>query len=483
MCCTRFVLRSWMISLLSLGIFSCCLPTRAADGKEAPQSQSPTSAQIAAEAFKVKEYAAYLNTLPNELQTAVQNPQAAIEKIVMVAIALEKTRGWKSDAGEQARTFLADSPDALRYLDAIRLLLGEDTTGLGKLYESKKFEPYPSLSRSPQILREHGYELAANCLCVITGEPGRRAVAWLSIPAAKRAPVDAFMEKRYPVGNPNRRQLAECSLNLYIETPKEVTIAPKEFLALAKRLGQGVDIVSFNTAERLTRAGKYADGVEIVKALVAHKPTDAAAQCRAAMFCIVWGFPADGLLIYQTALQTVPSPHVREVRLAYLGYLSRLKKMNKTLVGAVDPVKLETGDDLMLAADALLLAEKYEEAEMKFREVCQNPQHPPLLRLEAWSALLESFHMSGMMKPNVTKPIPTLLYDTYEILRRTYHPKVLEALFGLTTTALDCYTLVVKDLAKTADEAELMASRLENEKRDDLKPLVLQLRANYPQPK
>jgi hypothetical protein len=139
------------------------------------------------QAFAAKDYPAYLIHVTAELVAVVQRP--ALEPILSVAIALEKTQGWDGASGKQIAGILAKSPDAARYLAACKLLVRGDAGGLPKLFDGPAPSPY-AVTTGACMAREHDFPLAADCLTAVSPDmPGLRVKAWLSIPKDQRATV------------------------------------------------------------------------------------------------------------------------------------------------------------------------------------------------------------------------------------------------------------------------------------------------------
>ena len=74
--------------------------------------------QHAIESFNKKNYAEYLTCLEKEFSVTPLS-KLSYETIARSAVAIEKTKGWESKSGKQARELLKESADVLRYLDAM----------------------------------------------------------------------------------------------------------------------------------------------------------------------------------------------------------------------------------------------------------------------------------------------------------------------------------------------------------------------------
>jgi hypothetical protein len=242
----------------------------------------PTFAQRqlspALQAFAAKDYPAYLTRVTAELAAVAQHP--ALEPILSVAIALEKTRGWDGESGKQIAGILAQSPDAARYLMACKLLVRGDAGGLPKLFDGPPPSPY-AVTTAARMAREHGFALAADCLTAVSPDmPGLRVKAWLSIQKDQRAMADKVMEKQ--VAPVNLRMLAEMALNFYIQPPDDLgPIPPEELLAFAKKYANGLVVVSFKTAERLVQMRKTDAGLAMAGEVASLAPEDRQAAVAA----------------------------------------------------------------------------------------------------------------------------------------------------------------------------------------------------------
>jgi len=112
--------------------------------------------------FQSKEYHAYLAAVSSELSGTPTQLKRKFPQIVSVAIALEKTNGWEGARGKEARRLLSKSRDALRWFEALRLLLSGDANGLGLLFgddsraPKKATEKPASAGSAPRPKPAHG---------------------------------------------------------------------------------------------------------------------------------------------------------------------------------------------------------------------------------------------------------------------------------------------------------------------------------------
>jgi hypothetical protein len=336
-----------------------------------------------------KDYAGYLKAAPAELAGVAAKPQGAFEAILITAIALEKTQGWDSASGKQITELLAKSPDAARYLEACRLLVQGDANGLSKLFDGPAPSPY-AITAGARLAREHGFPLAADCLTALSPDmPGLRVKAWLSIPKDQRAPVDKLIEQQ--VAPINQRMLAEMALNFYIQPPADLgPIPPEELLAYAKKYANGLEVVSFKTAERLIQAQKVDAGLSIAGEVASKAPGDLEIQRYTARLC--WNCQRfdDAARLFWAATGKVPAPNGRGARLCYLDFLDWMTRAKKTVKDTPDLPDLLASPDPLLAGDALFAAGKLPEAIAKYRAAVTAPNLILDCRLEAWSGLLET---------------------------------------------------------------------------------------------
>jgi tetratricopeptide (TPR) repeat protein len=331
--------------------------------------------------FKQKNYTEYLTHLSDEL-TGIAANKSSLETVTRVAVAMEKTNGWDGEVDKKAREMMKDAVDPLRYYDGVKLLLRQDTSGMDKLSQA----PMPSsdaFMRAYIVLHDHGFELAANAVGVLSSDmPGKRMLYLASIPQAKREPVvKAFLLK---VKDPlNRKMHADCALQMYLSPPDGITIEPREFLAIALKVGKGTNIVSFDTAMKLSQEDKFEEAIQMVTILAEAKPTDDLVQLRAAQMIRNTGKNDIALAFYKKALTRVPEPQRREIRLDYLEYLQFLKKDNEI-------IKLQNGNDALMAGDAYLVMKKYDEATVEYAKVANNPKSSIEKRLASWIGVFDS---------------------------------------------------------------------------------------------
>jgi len=370
--------RKMLVLLIDLFICLIALPSLA-------QWQLSPSQQ----AFVAKDYPAYLAAAPGELDGVAERPQAAFEAILPAAIALEKTARWDGESGKQLAALFAASPDVARWWAACKLLVQGDVNGLSKLYDGPAPSPY-NITTGARLAREHGFALAADCLTAVSPDmPGLRVKAWLSIPPEQRATVDAVMEKQ--VAPINLRMLAEAALNFYIDPPQDLgPVPPEELLAFAKKYANGLDVVSFKTAERLVQVRKIDAGLAMAGEVASLAPADLETQRYAAR--LFWGnqrFDDTARLFWQ-ATENVPAPNSRGARLCYLDFLNWMERAKKPVEKTPDLPALLASPDPLLAADARYAAGKLPEATAKYRAAVVNDDLPLDRRLEAWSGLLET---------------------------------------------------------------------------------------------
>ena len=122
-----------------------------------------------------------------------QHNEYALCNIISIAFAMEKAKSWDTDAGKESIALLADDKIALRNLLAIRKLLEGDMRGIADLFADRASEPSTEdVQKALKILAGSPSTMASNALTVVYRGAGQaeRVTAWVSIPAALRAPLD-----------------------------------------------------------------------------------------------------------------------------------------------------------------------------------------------------------------------------------------------------------------------------------------------------
>ena len=344
-------------------------------------AQIVAQVQPAIDSFNKKDYTNYLTYLDKEFSVTPLS-KLSYETIARSAVAIEKTNGWEAMSGKQARELLKESADALRYLEATRLLLKEEPAGLDKLIQGALPAP-TALMRVSNMLREHSYDFAGNAIGVLAPDlPGKRVLYLASIPKKLRPAIGTTM-LAYVKDPPNRLMIARAALEMFLRPPEGITVDPKEFYAIALIIGQGTSIISFETAQQLLQGGKEAEAVEMVSQLTVAQPADVLLQLRAARFLRSMGNQVATTTLFQQALVTVPEPQRRDVRLDYLEYLQWLKKDDEI-------AKLQTGKDSLLAGDAALVAARYDDAARQYANIVTSAVTPVEQRLAAWAGMLDA---------------------------------------------------------------------------------------------
>jgi len=338
-----------LVLLICLFLYSIALPSLA------QRQLSP-----AQQAFVAKDYAVYLAAAPGELAGVAARPQAVFEAMLPAAIALEKTQGWDGESGKQLAALFGAAPDAARWWEECKLLVQGDANGLSKLFDGPAPSPY-DITAGARLVREHGFALAADCLTAVSPDMhGLRVKAWLSIPNEQRAAIDAVMEQQ--VAPINLRILAEAALNFYIDPPKDLgPISPEELLAFARKYANGLDVVSFKTAERLVQVRKIDAGLAMAGEVASLAPADLETQRYTAR--LFWGNQRfdDTARLFWTATENVPAPNSRGARLCYLDFLNWMERAKKPVEKTPDLPALLTSPDPLIAA-ANMLAGRPEQA-------------------------------------------------------------------------------------------------------------------------
>ena len=351
------------------------------------KSQPQTLDQI----FKQKNYVEYLTHLSDEL-TGIAASKSPLETVTRVAVAMERTSGWDGEMDKKVREMMKDAADPLRYYDGFKQLLKQDTSGMDKLSQL----PMPSsdaFMRAYIVLHDHGFDLAANAVGVLSSDmPGKRMLYLASIPQAKREPVvKAFLLK--VKDRINRQMYADSALQLYLRPPDGITVDPREFLAVALKVGKGTKIVSFDTAEKLSQEDKFEEAIQMVTILAEAKPNDDLLQLRAVQMIRNTGKNDIALAFYKKALTRITEPQRREIRLDYLEYLQLLKKDDEI-------TKLQNGNDALMAGDAFLVMKKYDEATKEYAKIAVNLKAPIEKRLASWIGVFDSSPNTALRNGN-----------------------------------------------------------------------------------
>jgi len=275
------------------------------------------------QAFAQKDYMHFIVHLDNVLTDVPEQPQKEFVTISAIAIALSKTHGWAGDSGKKAVELLKSSPDALRYLDAVHLLLDENIAGLNKLFDGKPPDA-KAMVASVRLLREHGYELGANCLGVAQSDINAlRIISWLHIPPDKNIIVVRLMTDR--LSDKQRADLARTAMQMSLQRaakPKMVDVSPRALFDFALFLGRmDESIISFATAERLAARRQIDEASLVINAIVANHPNDVRTSCRASAFLWAHARYSEAATLYKLTIDATPEPDARAVRLDYLSFL------------------------------------------------------------------------------------------------------------------------------------------------------------------
>ena len=335
--------------------------------------------------LEAKDYPGYLAKLDTVLH-AMQVPD--MEKLAMVAIALQRTGGWTGAAGEQAREKLAKTPSA-KYLNILREVLGGNLAGMEQFFPRGP-QPPTAWNTCAALFREHDYPLAGAAMEAMSltnyssASVAKAITAWQRIPREQRDAIDrrilAGMDKN-PLA---QRNIAETALQLFARPPAKVTAVdpgPRDYFNLFMRIGDRPGLISIDTATRLRQYGKPAEAKEVALKAVELYARDEAMQIDAAyFFAVQMQDPEKALAVYREALKNVPEPDRQAVRISYLQFLYRAQC-------AADIQALSKDTDPLLAATALFFSRKYEKAGIQYRAVLNNRKQPVAVRLAALSGL------------------------------------------------------------------------------------------------
>ena len=331
---------------------------------------------------------------PNGNIAVAKTTEYSFDKITSMAIAMEKDKNWETDTGKESIALLADDKIALRNLQGLRKLLERDMRGIADIFSDRASEPSTEdVQKALKVLAASPYTMATNALTVVYRGAGQaeRVKAWVSIPAAQRAPLDDYMLQRYPTGGMNRRMLAQAALQMYQDAAPNAVPAPQAYLELALKIGIYPDgPIGFETALELAQARNIDGALAIVHALAAASPADPEVQRAAAEFVFSYAGVDAGVTFFQSAQERLGEPARREMRLGFLVQFSKTAHETKDAPSLSALQKMGAADDPLLAGDALLVNKQYPQAAAKFQQVLQTKHTIFEKRLDAWAGLLES---------------------------------------------------------------------------------------------
>jgi hypothetical protein len=342
--------------------------------------------------LKAKDYAKYLTMLDVELAPAQHARCSGIEALTRVAIALDKTDD--PAAVERAKTLIADAPDDIRYLDALRHFLKGETKMLDRLLEDPPI-PHSGASQAAWILGEQGYPQAATAMRALDGSLGR--LAWPAVAGDPRIGIGSLFllptEPRQQLqdiiltrlaDNPEQREtLARCALRNAILTATSKPDVSKLALEFAIEVGAHDDLLGLADLQETYLKDK-ALALKVAQAIADGNATNARVQFQVGTFLLATAGDRNAqIAVYQTALQTVQEPDLRDIRACYVWSLRGAGR-------DADIVTLQTNPDALLAAEALREAGKYDEAAAKCRGVLTDANTTLGRRAAAWVGLLET---------------------------------------------------------------------------------------------
>lgn len=356
--------------------------------------------------FTSGEYSKYLTHLDSEI--GHESPawlQLNLPKIMAVAIALDKTQQEDSELKTQAEKYITPSPDALRYFHATQQLLKGDTTAITLFFQGAP-PLYDVWGRQAEILRHHGYELAANAFAVVymTGggglggspvvgslETGMKALA--AIPIDKRQPLEELVAERTKDNWARRQQIAAAALQL---SKTSDAASADIYLDIAEGLSPDGQTTSLINAIELFKAGKSNQAIKMAKRAAALAPADMDLQVDVGQFLIAHATVRETDSFFQNTLRGLPEPQLREVRLPYLKWL----RSTNNQAGLSDaPQRL----DNIVVADNLLIKGNLPQAAQAYKSLLSKPDLTATLRLDALVGLLQASPSS------VTSEIETVL--------------------------------------------------------------------------
>lgn len=353
------------------------------------------------QAFHDKLYQQFLGSSGETLKQAVANPSDSYLTLLMVTIAIDKTNGWDTVAGNNAHDTIAASPEALRYVDATSTLLHGDVRAVDKLFQGTP-PSFVDWAAAIPILREHDYPLASNIFTAVlmTGNIAFGRVnptviqdgvnAWLSIPKAQRTPLDRLMLDRFTT-NPSRAvEVARFAFNRYLHPPKQ-TESPlfdeHAYFELAMLVGQEYGLLTLDNAEQLVEAGYSADAAIFVQKISNAHPSDVNLQAKVISFLRFRVKDNSAVLArYLQELKSAPEPYGHSIRMGFGDFYQALCKSNNTeLLNAMPKFT-----DPLITGDCLLWSEAYPDATRYYLQQYNAMDASFGRRLEAWCGLLDS---------------------------------------------------------------------------------------------
>ena len=396
-----------LILLLSIAILICTAISTA---------QTPP---LSLHSLLKNDYETSLTALQTEIKDATAKKSISFVQLTTLAIDLQQTQGWETDAGKELLTVVAPVANTEKLLSGLRKLLQGDSSGVLEIFPVKEHGPeLGQVMAAVKLLRAQGFSLAANALSVfIPIEQGERVKAWLHIPAAQRQAVTELMEARYPYPNVNRRMLMQATLELYTHPPVGLDIPAVDIMNLAISFGKG-DVINTETMSQLLQDGRP-DGAQRIRYLLSTATRDDYLQ-QLKSIDQRWDSAMNVLPLYQNAMNTVPEPWTRYIRLDYLEYLL-WKTDNASFSSA------QQGPQVLLAADGLLLGKEFQAATDKYAALYNDPGSDLPTRVDAWCGLLDSdperaFKLSNKLLAKVTAmSLPTRRALVMAMARQLWH--------------------------------------------------------------
>ena len=364
------------------------------------------------------DYQSSITALQTEIKVSIEKNNVTFVQLTTLAIALQKTQGWETEAGKALLTTVAPVADAGKILTGLRKLLREDSSGMLEIFSAKALIPELWQAMAAlKLLYAQGFSVAANTLTVFTpvGQ-GERVMAWLRIPLAQRQTVTELMDARYPYPGVNRHMLMQAALELYKRPPADLDFPAADILELAISFGKE-DVINASTMAQLQ--GVRPEGAQKIRNLLFTATADDYLQ-QLNLIDPLWNSAIDVIPLYQKAMTTVPEPWTRHVRLDYLEFLL-WKKDTATFTST------QQGTPMLFAADALLLGKEFPKATDKYAAVFTDPGSALPTRVDAWCGLLDSdparaFAVSEKLLAEVAAlPLPTRRVLVMALARQLWH--------------------------------------------------------------
>ncbi|HEY3376815.1 MAG TPA: hypothetical protein VGL77_04910 [Armatimonadota bacterium] len=312
-------------------------------------------------------------------------------RLVAVSIALEQSHGWQSPEADRLRALVANDQSSKFYFACMQKLLADgDTAAAVEIYTTRgmEFPPITEFDKSIKLLSDAGFTLAANTLGALNRDLAKkRIIAWISLPADKRKPVDDFMLSRYPPGNLNRFSLVQIAIGLYFEQPADAHLTEDQYFDFLTWFAKDTGQLTYAVVEHDVASNKPA-ALRLLRWLITERPDDTVLQHRLVQG-IIYGLrcsPPEKAELFQFALDHLQAHHARFLRQGYFAEVARggIKGEGISLAA------FQQSPDKLVAAEGYLAAKDYLAASAIYRMVLNDATAPLVRRLAAWSGLWDA---------------------------------------------------------------------------------------------